>query len=78
MIWYPYQQMKTMREPYKIIDAEGVFLYTEERKMIDSISSWWSVIHGYKHPVLTEAVKSLSLIHISLYGGPDCYSGRDH
>ena len=22
MIWYPYEQMKTMREPYKILDAE--------------------------------------------------------
>lgn len=57
MIWYPYQQMKTMKEPYKIIDAEGVYLKTEEREMIDSISSWWSVIHGYKHPALTEAIK---------------------
>lgn len=57
MIWYPYQQMKTMKEPYKIIDAEGVYLKTADREMIDSISSWWSVIHGYKHPVLTEAVK---------------------
>lgn len=26
--------------------------------MIDSVSSWWSVIHGYKHPVLNEAIKS--------------------
>lgn len=70
MIWYPYQQMKTMREPYKIIDAEGVFLYTEERRMIDSISSWWSVIHGYKHPVLTEAVKSQAdrFSHVMLGG----------
>jgi len=57
MIWYPYQQMKTMKQPYKIIDANGVYLYTDDNKMIDSISSWWSVIHGYKHPVLTEAIK---------------------
>lgn len=21
MIWYPYQQMKTMKEPYHIVDA---------------------------------------------------------
>lgn len=58
MIWYPYQQMKTMKAPYKIIDAEGVWLETEKGKMIDSVSSWWSVIHGYKHPVLNEAIKS--------------------
>ena len=30
MIWYPYQQMKTMKPPYKIVNAEGVYLYTEE------------------------------------------------
>lgn len=58
MIWYPYEQMKTMKEPYSIIDAEGVYLYTEDQKLIDSISSWWSVIHGYKHPELNEAVEN--------------------
>ncbi|MBP3458637.1 MAG: adenosylmethionine--8-amino-7-oxononanoate transaminase [Lachnospiraceae bacterium] len=58
MIWYPYEQMKNMKTPYKIIDAQGVWLQTEDGKMIDSVSSWWSVIHGYKHPVLNEAIKS--------------------
>lgn len=58
MIWYPYEQMKTMKEPYKIVDAEGVYIYTEDQKMIDSVSSWWSVIHGYKHPELNEAIIS--------------------
>ena len=56
MIWYPYQQMKTMSAPFEIVDAEGVYLYTKEHKMIDSVSSWWSVIHGYKHPALNEAI----------------------
>ncbi len=70
MIWYPYQQMKTMKEPFKIIDAQGVYLYTEERRMIDSVSSWWSVIHGYKHPVLTEAIQSQAgrFSHVMLGG----------
>lgn len=56
MIWYPYQQMKTMQTPYEIVDAEGVYLYTRERRMIDSVSSWWSVIHGYKHPALNKVL----------------------
>lgn len=56
MIWYPYQQMKTMQAPFEILDAEGVYLYTKEHKMIDSVSSWWSVIHGYKHPALNKAI----------------------
>ena len=58
MIWFPYEQMKTMKKPWKILDAEGVYLYTEDRKLIDSVSSWWSVIHGYKHPELNEAIIS--------------------
>ena len=59
MIWYPYTQMKNMKAPYKIIDAEGVYLYTEDnKKLIDSISSWWSVIHGYKNPKLNAAIIS--------------------
>ncbi len=57
MIWYPYEQMKTMRQPYKIVDAEGVYLYTQDQKLIDSVSSWWCMIHGYRHPALTEAIK---------------------
>jgi len=58
MIWYPYEQMKNMKAPYKIVDAEGVYLYTEDQKLIDSVSSWWSVIHGYKHPELNQAIIS--------------------
>ncbi len=58
MIWYPYEQMKTMKEPWRIVDAEGVWLDTGEKRMIDSVSSWWSVIHGYKHPELNQAIIS--------------------
>ena len=70
MIWYPYEQMKTMKEPYKIIDAEGVYLYTEDQKMIDSVSSWWCMIHGYKHPELTAAIKEQAdrFCHVMLGG----------
>ncbi len=56
MIWYPYEQMKTMAPPISITGAKGVYLYTEKGKMIDSVSSWWSVIHGYNHPELNQAI----------------------
>lgn len=56
MIWYPYEQMKTMAAPIPVTGAEGVYLYTEKGKMIDSVSSWWSVIHGYSHPELNQAI----------------------
>ena len=62
--------MKTMKAPYKIIDAEGVYLYTEDQKLIDSVSSWWCMIHGYKHPELTEAIKEQAdhFCHVMLGG----------
>lgn len=56
MIWYPYEQMKNMAPPISITGAKGVYLYTEKGKMIDSVSSWWSVIHGYNHPELNQAM----------------------
>lgn len=56
MIWYPYAQMKNMKQPLKIVDAEGVYLYTEDQKLIDSVSSWWCMIHGYKNPEITQAI----------------------
>ena len=70
MIWYPYEQMKTMKAPYKIVDAEGVRLRTEERELIDSVSSWWSVIHGYKHPELNGAIEEQlqKFAHVMLGG----------
>ena len=70
MIWYPYEQMKTMKTPYKIVNAEGVYLYTEEQKLIDSVSSWWSVIHGYKHPELNKAIETQlhKFAHVMLGG----------
>lgn len=70
MIWYPYEQMKNMRSPYKIVDAQGVYLYTEDQKLIDSVSSWWSVIHGYKHPELNQAIISQAekFAHVMLGG----------
>ena len=70
MIWYPYEQMKTMKEHYKIIDAQGVYIYTEDQKLIDSVSSWWCMIHGYKHPELTAAIKEQAdrFCHVMLGG----------
>lgn len=70
MIWYPYEQMKTMKPPYKIVDAEGVYLYTDDQKLIDSVSSWWCMIHGYRHPELTAAIQEQAgrFSHVMLGG----------
>lgn len=71
MIWYPYTQMKTMAPPIKIASAKGAHLYTEDgHDLIDSISSWWSVIHGYNNPVINDAIKEQldKFAHVMLGG----------
>lgn len=62
--------MKKMKAPYKIVKADGVYLYTEDNKMIDSISSWWSVIHGYNNPEINKAIKEQvnNFSHVMLGG----------
>jgi len=38
--------------------AEGVHLHLEDgSKLIDAMSSWWCVIHGYNQPDINQAVK---------------------
>jgi adenosylmethionine-8-amino-7-oxononanoate aminotransferase len=52
------------------VNAEGVYLYTDDNKMIDSVSSWWSTIHGYKHPALNAAIhKQLDTFAHVMLGG---------
>lgn len=57
MIWYPYTQMKTMDDPLEIVSAKGVYLHTKDQKLIDTTSSWWSVIHGYNNQELNDVLK---------------------
>lgn len=57
-LWFPYAQMKTMPTPLKVASAQGVCLHLEDgRTLVDAIASWWCVIHGYNHPVITAAAK---------------------
>ncbi|MBQ1519778.1 MAG: adenosylmethionine--8-amino-7-oxononanoate transaminase [Ruminococcus sp.] len=71
MIWYPYAQMKGLDAPIDIDHAEGVHLYTSDgHDLIDSVSSWWSVIHGYNHPEMNTAIKEQldKFAHVMLGG----------
>lgn len=71
MIWFPYQQMQTMKPPYRIVSGEGVYLITQDgKRLIDSTSSWWSTIHGYQHPAMLQAIKDQvdQLSHVMLGG----------
>jgi adenosylmethionine-8-amino-7-oxononanoate aminotransferase len=64
-LWYPYAQMRTMAPPLEVSSAQGAVLHLADgRQLIDSISSWWCVIHGYNHPVINAAIEQ-QLKHMS-------------
>ncbi|HTI21890.1 MAG TPA: adenosylmethionine--8-amino-7-oxononanoate transaminase [Kutzneria sp.] len=57
-VWHPYAPMPGRIDPLVVTDAEGVRLrLADGRELVDGMASWWSAIHGYRHPVLDDAVR---------------------
>ncbi|ACU59908.1 adenosylmethionine-8-amino-7-oxononanoateaminotr ansferase [Chitinophaga pinensis DSM 2588] len=70
-LWYPYTQMRQISELPRMVAGEGVIMHLEDgRSLIDGISSWWAVIHGYNHPVLNTALlqQANKFAHVMLGG----------
>ncbi len=70
-IWHPYASMIDAPPVYPVVSAKGVRLtLSDGRELIDGLSSWWSVIHGYNHPVLNQAAKDQidDMSHV-MFGG---------
>ena len=70
-LWPPYTQMRTTPIGLPVIEAEGVRIkLADGRTLIDGVSSWWSVCHGYRHPHIEQAVVNQlqKLPHIMLGG----------
>ena len=70
-VWHPYAPLEGALPPCPVKNAKGVHLTLEDgRQLIDGMSSWWSVIHGYNHPVINAAAKAQldEMSHV-MFGG---------
>ena len=70
-VWHPYAAFPNPAPVYPVSHAEGVRLHlTDGRQLIDGTASWWSVLHGYNHPVLNKAVENqlAKVAHVMLGG----------
>jgi adenosylmethionine-8-amino-7-oxononanoate aminotransferase len=56
-VWHPYTSLLDTDEPLNCIGAHDEFLVLADgRKIIDGISSWWTILHGHRHPPLMRAL----------------------
>ncbi|MEU5979768.1 adenosylmethionine--8-amino-7-oxononanoate transaminase [Streptomyces sp. NPDC047315] len=74
-VWHPYGPMPGRTDPLVVESAAGVRLRLAtpvhgHREVVDGMSSWWSALHGYNHPVLNEAARGqLERMSHVMFGG---------
>ncbi|HLW65424.1 MAG TPA: aminotransferase class III-fold pyridoxal phosphate-dependent enzyme, partial [Gemmataceae bacterium] len=58
-VWHPYTSLQDPDPPLPVVGAQDEFLHLADgRRVIDGISSWWTILHGHRNPQLLAALQS--------------------
>ena len=70
VVWHPYAP-PSASPLFAVESASGVgFTLEDGRTLVDGMSSWWSAIHGYRHPAIEAAVRGqLERMPHVMFGG---------
>jgi adenosylmethionine-8-amino-7-oxononanoate aminotransferase len=70
VVWHPYAPPEAS-PLFAVESASGVrFTLEDGRELVDGMSSWWSAIHGYRHPRIEAAVRDqLERMPHVMFGG---------
>lgn len=78
-VWHPYTSLQAPDPPLPVIGAQDEFLHLADgRKIIDGISSWWTILHGHREPRLMAALceAMLCVDHVLFAGVTHPYAVR--
>ena len=70
-IWHPYTSALKPLKAYAVESAKGARIkLLDGRELVDGMSSWWAVVHGYNNPEINAAISAqLEKVGHVMFGG---------